>query len=242
MRDLEAGAVPADNTDKSSVDVDLAIRLAEIDMQSLYAEHIQMWDTFANAVRLMLLVISLPILSSGLLISAKAIDLSDVTNLRHLPYIVVYITLGSGVLGILILLVVIHYRLDVLLYARAINSFRGFYVAKLHEDSQNSRFSTLHPDMPTTSDVPKYFEPLREVGILVLGFACVNATYLTLAALNLSGGAINAIPSFWQIILIVGIGVAMVTIQYIAYYLLTLRRPIAGFSHLAPATNGKKKS
>ena len=145
---------------------DLAMSLAEIDLTSQYAEHIKMWEIFANAVRLMLVVISLPFLSGGVLISAKAIDVTKVSDLGHLPHIISYITLGSGILGVLTLFVVIHIRLDVLLYARAINSVRGYYVATL--EAAYPTATKLRPSMPLSSDAPTYFEPLRELGMLVI--------------------------------------------------------------------------
>ena len=219
---------------RDRIDVELAAKLAEVDMQSLYAEHIQMWEIFANAIRLMLLAISLPFLSGGVLISAHAIDVSELSDLRHLPPIMTFITLGSGILGILMLLVVIHYRLDVLLYSRAINGFRAFYVATLL--NVEPHFSTpLNPNMPTSSDIPKYYEPFREVGILVFGFACVNSAYLTLSMVNLCDAFLKAFAlaygDAWRYTLIAGFGTLLVVVQYLAYFLLTRRKPIAGYKN-----------
>lgn len=208
---------------------DLAMSLAEIDLTSQYAEHIKMWEIFANAVRLMLVVISLPFLSGGVLISAKAIDVTKVSDLGHLPHIISYITLGSGILGVLTLFVVIHIRLDVLLYARAINSVRGYYVATL--EAAYPTATKLRPSMPLSSDAPTYFEPLRELGMLVIGFACVNAAYLMLAVVNLDT---RQLPGF---LVILG-AVLLVILQYLAYFLFTCRSPIAGWNPLKKRCNG----
>ncbi|MGO8949368.1 MAG: hypothetical protein ACLQUY_17305 [Ktedonobacterales bacterium] len=227
--------MPGAEPEAGRADIELATKLAEVDMQNLYTTYLHMWDIFATAVRLMLLVISFPILSAGVLISAKAIHLEDITNLGHLPYILVLITLGSGVLGVLLLSVIVHYRLDILLYARGINGFRGFYAHILEKDAHFTNLTDLSSEMPTTTDIPEYFEPLREVGILVLGFACINSVYITLAFINLAASFLQSNGDVVGFIISAAFGVVIVALQYYAYYLLTQREPIAG-------SRGKKNS
>lgn len=195
--------------------IDTAIGFAEIDLQGLYQKHSDMWEMLDKAIRLITTIIALPVIAAGVLVSAEALDLATL-QLSELPPVLAYLVLVSGFIGAFMLQIAIHYRLDIIMYARAINSFRDFYLCLLEDNGVR-----LQTAMPRNRSVPATFEPFRPTGILVMIIAAVNSGYAVLGLTNLGVVPIRQ-WSAW------GLGVLLLAAQYGLYFLATRRQAVLG--------------
>jgi hypothetical protein len=190
-----------------------AVYLARADLEGLHSQHANMWRLFTVHIRTLVTVLGGPVLLLSILISAGAIrpnaDLSD------LPSTVGIVLLASAVLASFLMHVLVRYRLDILMYARAINSLRRDYVRLLNTKTER----IIAPAMPIRVLVPHNFEPLREVGLLVLVCSLITSFYFFLGAWivthhNWSGPSSLAAITF--------------LVNYGAYILASRDRPVSG--------------
>jgi len=149
------------------------------DFDGLYGQHCKMWDVYNSSLRLLLVVISLPLLVGAVLLEGKI--MSDVT-LHQLPLILVAVMIITAVLHFVLIAVVIHHRLDVIFYARALNRYRSIYLT--HWNEPPSKVIDVSP-MPTNPNVPPFFEPTGPMGLIVLGSGFINSLYFSLGLFNL---------------------------------------------------------
>lgn len=197
-------------------DLDVATELLTTDLEQLFAEHSAGWDRFHSLLKVLLTVAALPLLAGGAFVSSRAFTSQQLSDLTQLPRIVGWLVLGSAALLLLLLPVLVHYRLDILMYARAINQIRGYYVELLKQADSQVQFD---PHMPTSSKVPENFEPLRIMGLLVLVFALISSTYA-------ATGLAIVLHGFRSWVIITAI--LLIPLQYVMYFATTRRTEIAG--------------
>lgn len=161
---------------------ELAKNLAVADLQGLYSKHSEMWKMFHNALKVYGVIISIPILVIGAIAPTGYIDLTKIKNVADLPKSLNLLLFTSGILAFFATQTLIRYRLDIIMYARAINSFRKLYVSALSNEEWK-------PKMPTNDEVPISYEPFRAMGYLVVATGIINSLYISLGAYALFGKA-----------------------------------------------------
>jgi len=193
----------------------LSERLLEKDLEGMFKNHSDTGFIFDKVLKLLITVESIPFLTIAVLLSSEAMPINALSDLRALPPIVSMVLLFSSILGLLGIQVMIHTRLDILMYARAINRFREHYVKTLKKNG-----ISFEPVLPITIEAPIDFEPIRPTGILVIAFSIINATYLSIAIGNFIKGICN------EGLIVTGVVIA--ALNYIAYYLITKRKAVPG--------------
>lgn len=190
-----------------------AICLAREDLRGLHLQHATMWRLFTVHIRSLVAVLGGPVLLLGILISAKAIKTN--ADLGQLPRSVGLVLLGSAFLGSFLMHILVRYRLDMLMYARAINSFRRDYVKILNKKDE----AVISPAMPVTVDAPKPIELVRPGGLLAAACTAITSLYFFL-------GVWIVTHHDWRTAIFVAvlIGVA----NYTFYIVASVNRPIAG--------------
>jgi len=132
----------------------------------LILEHQQMWNHFSGSLKLYLGIVTIPI--------TLMVSLSNITDAPHFYDICKAVCLVISLVGFLFIMIIIHHRLDVILYAKLLNGLR-------------SALSTTHPDIyslintakiPSDPDIPKNFELWRPMFLFVTLGAVINSIYL----------------------------------------------------------------
>jgi hypothetical protein len=193
--------------------LDAAVSLARGDLDGLYMQHANMWTLFTTHIRTLVTVLGGPVVLLGVLISAKAIK--PESDLRDLPTTLGMVLVASGFLGSFLLHVLVRYRLDILMYSRAINSLRRDYVRLLNPKCEE----IIAPAMPTTVTQPINLEWFRIMGLLVLGSMSVICFYFILGCWILTDHEWT-VPAF--------VAFATTLINGVAYVVEARDRPIAG--------------
>ena len=112
-----------------------------------------------------------------------------------------------GVLGALVTMMFIQMRLTIILYTRALNAIRGYF---LQPDTK------LSFRLPTDSTKPPYYEGGNYIQFAVAGMALVNSAYLGLGLYNLivwPGSPVARAGVF----LLLGIACLYVHMKYYSY-------------------------
>lgn len=191
-----------------------AMQLMRGDMSGFFDQHANLQRLFVEHIRTLVAVFAAPVAFAGLLVSTNNINPS--TPLRLQPHIVGVVAIAAGVLAIFLLQVLARIRLDILMYARAINVIRGEYVMIINVGRPSA--GVFRPEMPTDAYSPRRFEPFREMGLLMLSGSLVAAGYMGFGSwiVHHSLGPIGAVI----------IGFVAFTVSYLAYYVATLTRDV----------------
>jgi uncharacterized membrane protein YuzA (DUF378 family) len=102
-------------------------------------------------------------------------DHAGVPSISAIPFPVAAAFLLIGVLGALVSMMFIQMRFTIILYTRALNSIRGYFLAP----------DTLSFRLPSDPKKPPYHEKGNYIQFAVAGMALVNSGYIGLALFNL---------------------------------------------------------
>ena len=98
--------------------------------------------------------------------------------LAEMPPLIALVFLIVGLLGFLVVMMCVQTKFLVTLYTRTVNAIRGHFADKKISIA-------LH--LPTSGDVPPYYEKGSYNFYAALGMACVNGIYVWLACYRLLG-------------------------------------------------------
>lgn len=118
------------------------------------------------------------------LASAKVLDPATLTVWRRIPGYVFGLIIAFGVMGVLPYIRLIEATSRHLRTARAMNNFRLLYVSELRGHFRRIGWT---PNLPMDPRYPDTFSPLSGPGITVIGLAIVDAVYISVGLLGLSG-------------------------------------------------------
>ena len=156
---------------------ELARTLIVSDLDGLYQKHTQMWDMYYSTLKVYGAVICLPLVIAGTLVTAGKLDLAAISSIENIPLVIIYAFIITGIIGIVLLLALIRNRLDIILYARAINNIRHLYTIIL---KQNTSLKDWKQFMPVSAKVPEAYELWRPMGNIVLAISIINSMYISI--------------------------------------------------------------
>ena len=158
--------------------VDILVSAVGADFHGTWAAHARSWLTFGEGLRLIIQILGAPIILIVVLVSTGSVEFGD--RVDDLPFLVGGVALVAAILTALALAVLIQYRLDTILYARALNALRRDYVAISESDAS---LPSLKPYLPLDPSKPDWFEPLQPMGILVILIGLIDSAYLAFGIL-----------------------------------------------------------
>ncbi len=178
----------------------------------------QMWSAYVGFLRMYFAILSVPFPAAAILL-----ERSSVANMPTVVTLLAPAMLFVGVLGLLLLPVIIHMRLDVLVFSRSLNGIRGLMASLVH--LRLTREITLLPAGST--EIPGFWEPFRQTGIIVAVGAFISSIYVILFC-----------EANWQFRLIVtwqrwfvrcAIPILAIFVSHVIYYLMArFRRHVPG--------------
>jgi len=105
-------------------------------------------------------------------------DHSETSSLLAMPGPVAIAFILIGVLGALVAMMYVQVWFNIVLYMRSVNAIRGYFL------EANTRLS-FH--LPLNSSVPPYYQKRNYIEFAVAAMALVDAGYIGLGLLNLTG-------------------------------------------------------
>lgn len=148
------------------------------DFKAVFDQHAKMWGVYSDSLKLLVTVMSLPLLAAAVLITATKGELSFV----KLPPVMVAIVFITPAVTFFLLGVVIHHRQDILFYARALNGYRGIYEGFIASQLKVE----MQMPMPIDPTFPPYYELLGPMGLIVHGSSVVSGGYVAAGVLSLT--------------------------------------------------------
>ena len=119
-------------------------------------------------------------------------DHTAVPSISATPFPVSAAFVLIGVLGALVSMMFIQMRFTIILYTRALNSIRGYFLAP----------DTLSFRLPSNPSKPPYYEKGNYIQFAVAGMALVNSGYISLGLFNLVAWPHNPTTHVWTFILL----------------------------------------
>jgi hypothetical protein len=178
--------------------------------ESIASAHFDSQSGLRQQFRFYLLIAAVPVTVLGLAFKDRPATEIEQMGIFDLPRILVWLFLGIGVLGILMLLSMVHTALDASLYAPTVNGIRHYFVDRA-KASGNEIQSYLK--MPIDQRQPSYFH-LRAFFWQVFLMAIINSLYIALAVQSFWGrGCISTI-----------VGLAGIGTQIAMYWLFAQQR------------------
>jgi hypothetical protein len=179
-----------DSGEGFDVDPSEYIQLLATDFGGIYQVYIAAVDERLKMLRLAMSLLSAPFAVVIALAGAKVIDARALTSWEAIPSFVFATVTAFGLLSVLPYLRLIEATARHMRTARAMNNFRLLYVRELRE-----HFETLGwtPNLPLDPRFPEIFAPLSGPGITVVGLAAVDAAYISVGLLGLSGARPTAL-------------------------------------------------
>jgi hypothetical protein len=155
------------------------------DLNGLYRQHEAMWSIYNESLKILVTLTSLPFLVAALLVRQG----KDVPTWTQILPPLRPVLLLTPILDVFMVSVVVNHRLSVLLYARAINGYRGLFLEKF--PAEKVRFEA-HIRLPVKSDRPPFYEPWGPMGVIVHGMGLVGGVYWALGIWPVSGSWLGA--------------------------------------------------
>jgi hypothetical protein len=123
--------------------------------------------------------------------------------LDGMPTAVAAVFLLVALLGFLVVMMFIQIRLTIILYMRAVNAIRGHFATATTREVLR---------LPTSGNVPPYYEKGSYIKSGVIGMAVVNAVYVVLGTRGILG-SLNARYS-WGLAAALGLALFVLHLEY----------------------------
>lgn len=190
------------------VDPEEYIQLLATDFGGIYQVYIAASDERLKMLRLAMSLLAAPFGALVALSSARVYDASLLSHWSQIPGYVFGLITIFGALAVLPYMRLIEATSRHLRTARAMNNFRLLYVQELRE-----HFAELgwRPNLPIDPKYPDTFAPMTGPGLTVIGLAVVDAAYISVGLLGLSGA--DPTP-----VVVVGWTALSALVLYLIYY------------------------
>lgn len=118
------------------------------------------------------------------LMSAKVLDPSMLTAWEQMPAYIFGLVMAAGLLTMVPYLRLIEATNTHMRTARVMNNFRMLYVRELKEHFEDLEWA---PNLPVDHRYPETFAPVSGPGLTILVLALLDASYLAVGLVGLSG-------------------------------------------------------
>jgi hypothetical protein len=116
--------------------------------------------------------------------SVWAVAFKDHTDIFHLPSVLAVLFGIMPLLGFMMFLQMVHTRFDIILYTRAVNGVRAYFVSRAFDVKDVVQYLKL----PRSQAVPPYREgPSRAYWWQFLLMSCINTFFLFILTRNVAG-------------------------------------------------------
>jgi hypothetical protein len=185
MRKTSLGS-PRTEVRERPADIDPAdfIQLVATDFAGIYQVYLAASDERLKMLRFAMSLLAAPFAAVIALASAKVLDPTALTSWHRIPAYVFALTAIFGAMGVLPYLRLIEATSRHLRTARAMNNFRLLYVEELRDHFRDVGWT---PNLPIDPAYPEAFAPTSGPGLTAVGLAIVDATYISIGLLGLSG-------------------------------------------------------
>jgi hypothetical protein len=207
--------LPSADPQRSAVDGSLAtdpavyVQLLATDFGGIYQVYIAAWDERLKMLRLAMSFMAAPFGAVIALMSARVLDPKVLTAWDRLPLYVFGLILAAGLLSMVPYLRLIEATNTHLRTARVMNNFRMLYVRELKEHFDDLEWT---PNLPIDARYPENFAPTSGPGVTVLILALLDAAYLAVGVIGLSGAPPTP--------MLLGVTVALSTVVlFFCYYI-----------------------
>jgi hypothetical protein len=193
MRKTGLGAPRTDlrvHRDRADVDPTQFVQLLATDFGGIYQVYLAASEERLKMLRLAMSLLAAPFGAVVALASARVLDPAALTSWHRIPPYVFALTAIFGAMGVLPYLRLIEATSRHLRTARAMNNFRLLYVEELRDHFLEVGWA---PNLPIDPAYPEAFAPTSGPGVTAIGLAIVDAAYISIGLLGLSGARPTAI-------------------------------------------------
>ncbi|MCO5970928.1 MULTISPECIES: hypothetical protein [Actinoallomurus] len=169
---------------RAEIDPTDFIPLLATDFGGIYQVYLAASDERLKMLRLAMSLLAAPFAAVVALTSAKVLDPAALTSWHRIPAYVFALTAIFGAMGVLPYLRLIEATSRHLRTARAVNNFRLLYVEELRDHFSQVGWA---PNLPVDPAYPEAFAPTSSSGLTAIGLAIVDAAYISIGLLGLSG-------------------------------------------------------
>jgi thymidylate synthase len=187
----------------------LAEEIVKLDFERIYAVYLDNLQQKASLFKVLISFVIAPYLVAVAFLSAKALEFSDISEIRELPAFLDFVIVVAGAGLLLPLFQYVEYDDNVMRTARAINNFRCLYADRLGISA------IWKPNLPLDCTFPREREITRSGSVLVLVFMAISVVYVAKGTAGLLD--VNVL-SVWVIVASLAAAAALA-----AWYLLTGR-------------------
>lgn len=141
---------PADFDKKKNIIDEFMLK----EYETIASAHFDSQNGLRQQFRFYLVFAAIPVTVLSLALRDRTGAELDEIQLLKQPYVVGYVFVASGILGVLMLVSMIHTALDVTMYARTVNGIRRYFVSR---DEALSVSYRQYLKLPTDQTRPPYF-------------------------------------------------------------------------------------
>ena len=191
--------------DEFDKEILISIRM---DMEQVYQEHREAEKMVHSMLKICVPVISFPIVSGALLISAKVLDVSKGISFLALPEVLAIICILTSLFVLLPLMSLVEHQTTEVFCKNAINDFRKLF-HDLKEKCVEQTIREWSSMLPRDRNHPKVFRPLSSSHLSIILFGLISAIYMAAGVVSYdSSGPGNFVFVF----------IIWFAIQYCAYH------------------------
>ncbi len=139
------------------------------EVEHTVSQRAEMWKSYIYFLKSYFATLMLPFPIGAALF--KFVSDSAVTSTLISTDYIYFVSLFIAILSYIFLYIVIHMRIDVLLFSRSLNGLRGFL-----SDGIGLELDANITLLPNTSDVPHYYEISKVMGIIV-NIGCLTSGF-----------------------------------------------------------------
>jgi hypothetical protein len=160
------------------------VQMLTADFSGIYQVYIAAWDERLKMLRLAMSFMAAPFGAVIALLSAHVIEPEVLTTWEKLPLYVFGLIMAAGLLTMVPYLRLIEATNTHMRTARVMNNFRLLYVRELQNTFEGLEWS---PNLPVDARYPETFAPASGPGVTILVMALLDAAYLAVGLIGLSG-------------------------------------------------------
>lgn len=160
------------------------LQLLATDFGGIYQVYIAAWDERLKMLRLAMSFMAAPFGAVIALMSARVLDPTVLASWQRLPAYVFGLIIAAGLLTMVPYLRLIEATNTHMRTARVMNNFRLLYVRELRDHFEDIDWA---PNLPVDCRYPETFAPASGPGVTILVLAVLDAAYLAVGLVGLSG-------------------------------------------------------
>jgi hypothetical protein len=170
--------------DAPTTDPAVYMQLLATDFNGIYQVYIAAWDERLKMLRLAMSFMGAPFGAIIALLSARVLSPTVLATWDQLPAYVFGLVIAAGLLTMVPYLRLIEATNTHMRTARVMNNFRMLYVRELKDHFEEIEWA---PNLPVDARYPETFAPASGPGVTIIVLALLDAAYIAVGLVGLSG-------------------------------------------------------